>query len=152
MQTLKPVLEQQKFFSGLTPEHLDLLTGCARQARFAQGEFLFHMGDPADAFYLIRHGRVALEVFTGDRGALSMMTASEDDVVGWSWIVPPYVWELDARAVAPTLALKFDGACLRGKCEADHELGYQIYRRFVPIIASRLQATRLQVLDVHRSA
>jgi CRP-like cAMP-binding protein len=108
------------------------------------------MGADADVFYIVRHGRVGLELYTAERGPITVMTVGEDDVVGWSWIVPPYQWELDARAIEPTLVLQFDAACLRRKCEEDHELGYQIYKRFAPIIAKRLQATRLQVLDVHR--
>jgi len=150
VQTLQPVLSRQPFFEGIPEPQLEVLTGCASQVRFAAGEFLFHMGADADVFYLVRHGRIGLELYTSERGPITVMTAGEGDVVGWSWIVPPFKWELDARAIEPSLVLQFDAACLRKKCEADHELGYEMYKRFAPIIAKRLQATRLQVLDVHR--
>jgi CRP/FNR family cyclic AMP-dependent transcriptional regulator len=151
MDSLEPVLAKHPFLEGLSEDQLALLVGCASQVRFSPGEFLFHMGEDADEFYLLRHGKVALELFTSERGAITVMTVADGEAAGWSWIVPPYKWELDGRAVAPTLALRFDAACLRGKCESDHEFGYQMYKRFAPVIAKRLQATRLQVLDVHRA-
>jgi CRP/FNR family transcriptional regulator, cyclic AMP receptor protein len=150
METLQRVLEQHPFLQGLQENHLRLLVGCASQARFMPGEFVFHMGDEANHFYLIRHGQVALEMHTPDRGAITIETVGESEALGWSWLIPPYRWHLDGRAVETTLALSFDAACLRGKCESDHDLGYEMYKRFAPIIAQRLQATRLQVLDVHR--
>jgi CRP/FNR family transcriptional regulator, cyclic AMP receptor protein len=149
METLEPVLTKHPFLDGLPRRHLELLVGCASQARFAPGQFIFRMGEDANVFYLIRHGKVALELYTSERGAITIQTVDDNDAVGWSWLIPPYRWELDARAVTATLALAFDGACLRGKLEDDHDLGYEMYKRFAPVIAERLQATRLQVLDVH---
>ena len=79
-------------------------------------------------------------------------TLHDGDVVGWSWLFPPHRWHFDGRATAPTSLIAFDGACLRGKCDADHELGYQLMRRFAASIVERLQATRLQLLDVYGHA
>ena len=115
--------------------------------RFA-GEFL----NPANQFFLIREGAVALEIDALDRGTLVIETLHRDDVVGWSWLFEPYRWQFDARASGPTRVVAFDGACLRGKCEADHELGYQLMRRFAASLIERLQATRLQLLDVYGHA
>jgi CRP/FNR family transcriptional regulator, cyclic AMP receptor protein len=150
METLERVLRQHPFLQDLPDRHLQLMVGCASQVLFAPGEFVFHMGEAANRFYLLRHGRVALELYTTERGPITIQTVGEDEALGWSWLVPPYRWNLDARAVEQTLALSFDAACLRGKFEDDHDLGYELYKRFTPIIAQRLQATRLQVLDVHR--
>lgn len=150
METLERVLAAHPFLRDLPDRHLHLLVGCASQARFAPGEFIFRMGDDANRFYLIRHGRAALELYRTERGPITIQTVGEGEALGWSWLVPPYRWNLDARAVEPTLALSFDAACLRGKFEHDHDLGYELYKRFTPIIAQRLQATRVQVLDVHR--
>jgi CRP-like cAMP-binding protein len=150
METLEPVITRHPFFAGLRPEHLKLLVGCATQVRFAPGEFALKMGEPANRFYLIRHGRVALELYSAERGPITVQTIGDGEALGWSWLVPPYVWNLDGRAVEPTLALSFDAACLRGKFEEDHDLGYELYKRFAPVITQRLQATRMQVLDVYR--
>ncbi|HLJ68130.1 MAG TPA: cyclic nucleotide-binding domain-containing protein [Chloroflexota bacterium] len=150
METLERVIERHPFLQGLSHRYLLLLLGCASQARFNPGEFVFHMGENADNFYLIRHGKVALELYTAERGPLTIETLGDNEAVGWSWLVPPYRWNLDARAIQPTLTLSFDAACLRRKCEEDHDLGYEMYKRFTPVIAQRLQATRVQVLDVHR--
>lgn len=151
MDTLERVLAEQPFLRGLPDRYLDIMVGCASQVRLSPGEFVFRMGEKANTFYLIRHGRVALEFYTVERGPITVQTVADGEALGWSWLVPPYVWHLDGRVIATTLALSFDAACLRGKCEADHDLGYELYKRFAPIIAQRLQATRLQVLDVHRA-
>ena len=151
METLERVLVDHPFFRGLPIEHVQTLVGCASQARFGAGQFIFHMGDEANRFYLIRHGRVALELSTAERGAIVIETIGENEALGWSWLLPPYRWNLDARAVEQVLAFSFDAACLRGKFEADHDLGYEMYVRFAPVMAQRLQAARVQVLDVHRT-
>jgi CRP-like cAMP-binding protein len=150
METLEPVLAKHPFLRDVPERHLRLLVGCASQVRFAPGEFLFRMGEEANRFYLLRQGRVAMEHYTAEHGAITVETVGEGEALGWSWLVPPYRWHLDGRVIEPTLALSFDAVCLRGKCEEDHDLGYELYKRFAPVIAQRLQATRLQVLDVHR--
>ena len=150
MDSLAPVLSKQPFLEGLGRRHLDLLAGCASQVRFTPGEFLFRLGEEPNSFYLVRFGKVALELYATERGAITLMTAGEGEAVGWSWLVPPHKWELDARAIAPTLTMAFDAVCLRRKCEEDHDLGFEMYKRFAPVIARRVQAASLQVLDTHR--
>ena len=95
---------------------------------------------------------MALEVDAPGRGPLIIETLHRGDVVGWSWLFEPYRWELDARARELTRVVAFDGACLRGKCEVDHELGYQLMRRFAASLTEGLEATRLQLLDVYGHA
>jgi len=152
MQTLDELIAAAPIFEGLAPEHLALIAGCASNERFAAGEYLFHEGRAAERFFLIRHGAVSLEVAAPGRGALVIETLHQGDVAGWSWLFEPYRWELDARASEPTAVVAFDGLCLRGKCEVDHELGYQLMRRFAASLTERLQATRLQLLDVYGHA
>jgi CRP-like cAMP-binding protein len=149
METLERVLAHHPFLRELPDRYLSLMAGCASQVRWTPGEIVFRLGGEANRFYLIRFGKVALELYTAERGPITVQTVEEGDALGWSWLVPPYVWHLDGRVIEPTLALSFDAVCLRGKCEEDHDLGYELYKRFAPVIAQRLQATRLQVLDVH---
>ena len=150
--TVKPIQQivaEESFFENLDESSLRLVGGCAKNAFFRAGEYLFHEGQDADAFYLIRQGRVALEVKAPGRGAITFATLGAGDIVGVSWLVPPYRWTYDARAVDATHALSLDAACLRGKCEADHDFGYDMMKRFMPTLIQRLQSTRLQLLDVY---
>jgi CRP-like cAMP-binding protein len=149
MRTLDAVVGETPLFSGLAPEHAALIAGCARNTRFRAGEFLFREGGGADAFYLVRHGRVALETFVPSRGSFTIETIDEGGVVGWSWLFEPHRWHFDARAVDDVAAVVFDGACLRAKALADHELGYQLLNRFTQVLVERLTATRLRLLDVY---
>jgi CRP/FNR family cyclic AMP-dependent transcriptional regulator len=149
METLEPILAEHPFLQGLDKHHLELLVGCARNVRFEAGKFLFREGEQANSFYIIRHGRVAVEIFAPQKGPITIETVVEGDVLGWSWLVPPYNWRFDARAMEMTRAVALDGVCLRNKCETDHDLGYELMKRFANIIDRRLQATRLQLLDIY---
>ncbi len=149
MEGLDRIIRAEPFFAGLTPEQWTLLAGCARNHRFEAASYLFHAGGAADEFFLIRHGQVALEITEPGREPIVFATLGEGDVCGASWLVPPYRWNFDARAVTLTRALGIDAACLRGKCEADHDLGYEMMKRFLPVFVQRLHATRLQILDVY---
>jgi len=148
-QTLEPLLRGHRFFAGLEPAYLSLLAGCAANEVFPADSFLFREGDPAETFYLIREGKLALEIAAPGRGALVVQTLGPGDVAGFSWLIAPHHWEFDGRAVERVLAVRMDGACLRGKCDADPRLGYELMRRFAGLSAARLQATRLQLLDVY---
>jgi CRP/FNR family cyclic AMP-dependent transcriptional regulator len=149
MRSLESLLVQHPFFKGLAPQHLHLILGCGGNVRFKAGEFLFREGEEANRFYLIRHGKVALQVFSPQRGPLTIETIEAGEVLGWSWLFPPYRWHFDAQALVLTRATAFDGQCLRSKCEQDHDLGYDLMQRFAQVMSQRLQATRLQLLDVY---
>ena len=149
VEGLERIIRDHPFFAGLGEEFRKLVCGCARNVRFEAGQFLFREGEPANEFYLLRHGRVALEIAAPGRGAMTFLTLSEGEIVGVSWLIPPYRWTNDARALGLTRAIGMDATCLRRKCEADHDLGYEMMKRFVPVLVQRLQATRLQVLDVY---
>jgi hypothetical protein len=127
MRTLEGILTEHPFFSGWEPRYLQVAVGCASNVRFNAGEFVFQEGEEADIFYLIREGRVALEVVFPGRG--------------------PVV--IDARAVTMTRAIALDGKCLRGKCEEDHELGYELVKQVASSLGQRLDATRLRLLDIY---
>ena len=148
MEGLERIVREHPFFSGMKEEFLELISGCAKNVRFEAGQYLFHEGQPADQFYLLRSGRVALQISAPER-TLTVQTVGEDEIVGASWLVPPYRWGFDAKALELTRAIAMDAACLRGKCEGDHDLGYELMKRFMPILIQRLHATRLQILDVY---
>jgi CRP/FNR family transcriptional regulator, cyclic AMP receptor protein len=149
IHTLETIVREQPFFRGMEEQHIELIAGCAMNVRFEKGHVIFHEGDPADHFYLIREGQVAVQVTTPHKGLTTVQTVGEGEILGWSWLFAPYRWHFDARAQQPTHALSFDGKCLRAKCEEDHDLGYAIYKRFMQIVTERLKATVLQLLDMY---
>lgn len=153
MENLERILREQPVFAGLDDAHIALICGCTKNVRFTAGEYLFKEGDPADMFYLLREGQVALEVHAPGHGTMQLLTVQAGELVGLSWLVPPYRCALDARVQVPVRALAIHGKCLRDKCEADAQLGYQLMKRFMPVLVERLHATRMQSLDVYgRSA
>ncbi len=151
METLEPILAEHPFSRDLDKRYRELLAGCAANIRFEAGEFLFREGEEANQFYLIRHGSVAVQIFAGAAGQITVTTIGEGEVLGWSWLFPPYRWKFDAQAVEPTRAIALDGKCLRVKCEADHDLGYELLKRFAYMVEQRLDATRLQLLNVYEN-
>ena len=149
IQTLEPIIRGLPFFQGMEERHLEVITGCAKNVRFAEGETIFREGDPADLFYIVREGLVSVQFMIPHRGLTTVLTVGEGDVVGWSWLFPPYRCHFDARAQCGTHALAFDAKCLRTKCDDDHDLGYEIFKRFMQVITERLESTRLQLLDLY---
>ena len=143
------IVREHRFFAGLGEDLIQLVAGCTRNVRFDAGKYLFHEGEPADEFYLIRHGRVALELVAPGRSTITFQTVPEGDMVGISWLIPPYRRAYDARALDLVRAIGIDAKCIRDKCDKDHDFGYAMMMRFVPVLVERLQATRLQVLDVY---
>jgi CRP/FNR family cyclic AMP-dependent transcriptional regulator len=149
METIAELLGAHPFFAGLGADAMDLVAGCAVNVHFAEGDYIFAGGAPASRFFVIRRGRVALEIHSPERGHLVIDTMEAGDVLGWSWLVPPYRYFADARAVTPVSATALDGACLRTKCEADAELGYQLLKRVTAVMYQRLQSTRIRLLDLY---
>jgi len=148
-EDLTEILRQHPFLFGLSDEHMNTLIGCATNAHFAEGEYLAREGELANKFYLIRTGRVALEVGVSGKGSLRIQTTGPGEVLGWSWLIYPYRWHFSGVAVADTRAVSLDGECLRRKCESDPSFGYEMLKRLAAVMEHRLEATRLQLLDVY---
>jgi CRP/FNR family cyclic AMP-dependent transcriptional regulator len=149
METLEPILAKHPFFEGLEKRYLELLTGCASNARFNAGQYLFRDGEEAKEFYIVRQGIIAVEIAVPGRGIVTIQTHDEGDVVGWSWLFSPYHWHFSGRAVELTRVIALDGECLRRKCEEDTALGYEFMKRFSHKIVRSLDMTRLQLLDLY---
>jgi CRP-like cAMP-binding protein len=149
MENLERIIAEHPFFAGLDPEFCKLACGCARNMRFEAGQYVFHEGDAADHFYLIREGRVALQVSAPGRGVSNFLTLGPGEVFGINWLVPPYLWSYDAKALESVRALAMDAACLRNKCEKNHDLGYDVMKRLMPVLIERLHTARLQMLDLY---
>lgn len=149
METLERIIAEHPFFADLDPNFTDLMVGCASNVRFKKGDYIFREGDPANTFYLLREGNVSVETLAPQREPIIVATLDAGEILGWSWLLAPYRWKHQARAKENVRAIALDGKCLRGKCEENHDLGYEILKRFARIIEQRLEATRLQLLDVY---
>lgn len=149
IEGLDRLLKEHPFFQDMNPTVCTIIAGCAANERFNAGDYIFREGEPADKFYLLRHGNVALEIHTPGREPIIVETLQAGDILGWSWLVPPFKWRADARAIQLVRAISLDAKCLRGKYEGDHDLGYELFKRFVPVMARRMEASRLQIIDVY---
>jgi CRP/FNR family transcriptional regulator, cyclic AMP receptor protein len=149
MKSLESILAHHPFFEGLEAEYLALITGCASNVRFEAGQFIYRQDEEANMFYIIREGKVALEVCPPGKQPITVQTVSDGEILGWAWLVPPYHWQFDAQAVELTRAIVLDGRCLRTKCGEDHTLGYELLSRLLPVIGQTMEATRLQLLDIY---
>lgn len=152
MEDLTRPLGGHPFLSGLNEAMVKTVVGCAKNVRFSPGDYLLREGDEATTFYLIRSGRVSMEVHMPGKEPVRVETAGDGDLVGLSWILPPSRVHLDARALDSVVAFALDGACLRGKMEADHDLGYAITKRLLELMFRRLERVRLQRLDVYKTS
>ncbi len=149
MKKISELLREHPFTEGLEDQIVALVAGCARNVVFQAEEYVFREGGDAEYFYLIRHGTIALEMFVPGRGPLTLLTVKSGEIFGAAWLIPPYRWTYDARAVELTRAIAFECGCLRDKCEADHHVGYEMMKRFIPPLIERLQLARLQSADVY---
>lgn len=149
-ESLARSLREHSLVKGLSDGHVEFLSGCTKNIRVPAGRFVFREGAAADELYLVRSGKIALEVHDGARGAVILETIGGDDALGWAAINPPYRWSIDARAIEPTLLFAINGTCLRQKLDADHTFGYAFTRRLMNEIHERLERARLQTLDVYR--
>lgn len=148
-RSISDLLAEQETFAGLADADLELIAGCGRNEAFPVGTRILREGEQADRFYVLRTGRVALELAGPERGPITIEVIGPGDVLGWSWLVPPYRWHLDATALEEVHAIGLDGACLRDKLAADPRLGYELLQRFARIIVDRLQHARLRLLDLY---
>ena len=149
MRTIEGLLAEHPIFQGLDSKYISLIVGCASNVRFNAGEFIMQDGSVANEFYLIREGTVALDVYSPTRGPITFLTLEPGEVMGWEWLMHPFRVHGDARALDTVRAIKIGAECLRGKFERDHDLERELLRRFVPIIIERVEALKLQLLDVY---
>ncbi len=149
IESIEPLLASHPLFKNLAPAHIKLVTGCASNVVFEPDQFIFREGEEANTFYIIRQGRVRVETFSPEKGPIAIQACVDGDVLGWSWLFPPYRWRFEAIAIEKSRLIAMDGKCLRTKCETDHDLGYEMMRIFTEVVSERLDATRLQLMDFY---
>jgi CRP-like cAMP-binding protein len=148
MKGIEDLVDEHPFFADLSPESRKLIAGCGRNVAFQPGEYLTRDGEEASCFYVIRAGRVSIELHKPVGGAAIIQTATAGEVVGVEWLFDAR-WNFDVRATEPTRALHFDTECLKRKCEDDPGFGYLIMKKFSTLLMERLHATRMRLLDLY---
>ena len=141
-------LRQHPLFQSVEPGCATWLASCAKPMNYAAGDFLLQTGKPADHLFLIVKGRVSIEAPpVGDKGAIIIQTLADGDTVGWSWMLPPYTWNLDARALEKVEAIAIDAAKLRERLDTDPVLAAKMYRRFSEVMLQRIHSMRKLLYD-----
>lgn len=148
IEGLGRLLAEHPFFQDMPDEVREVVVGCCSNVHWRPGEFLFQEGGPSDHFYLIRQGTVAVELHVPGRPSVVVENIGEGEIIGWSWLVPPFRWSFDARAVEQVRAIAIDGACLRRKIAENHELGFHLYQRFIPVMGRRIAESRLRIVEL----
>ncbi|MGH1362251.1 MAG: cyclic nucleotide-binding domain-containing protein [Calditrichia bacterium] len=151
MENILERLLQHPFFIGFPPEDVKQIADHARETQFYAGERIFQDGDKADTFYLIENGLVALEVGVANYGAVTVEYIHSDDVLGWSWLYPPFQWHFDARARQATKTIAFPARIMHEILEKDLEFAYRLSKRVGLVVINRLQATRRRLLELTAS-
>jgi CRP-like cAMP-binding protein len=149
VRTLAELLEDVPALRALAPAHREAIAGCARNRVFGPGEAVLREGGPADEFFVLRAGSVAIETEVPGRGAVTLETVHSGELLGWSWLLPPFRTDFTGRALGTVRVVAIDGACLRGKCDADPALGYDLLKVLAAVFTERLHDTRLRLLDLY---
>lgn len=146
MKTLESIVTTHPFVQTMKAEHLDLLCKNATEMELEPGEIIFRQGDPANRLFLIQSGQVAVEAHEGGR-TVQVQTLGANELLGWSWLFPPFSWNFQARALEPTRLIVLDGAHLLVTCEENHDFGYELMKRMAKIVINRLQTTRRRLIE-----
>src|SRR5437762_6366728 len=146
---LEAQVDAHPFLCGISEHHVRLLADCAMRSHFEAEDVIFREGEPANRFYLIERGKVALESSTLGE-PVRIEDIGDGDLLGWSWLFPPYAWHFTARAAVQTTAIFFYGTVLRAYSEKDHALGFELFKRMSAVMLRRLQAARQKLLNVHQ--
>ena len=151
-QHIETLVKVHPFLAEMSTHHIEVLGSCASQKQFAEGEVVFRAGQPANGFYLIESGSVAIEGSVFEHGAISTDVLSAGEPLGWSWLFPPYLWHYDARAIKPTIALFFDSTVVHQACKEDLTLGHELFKRMSEVMVRRLQASRAKLIEALKPA
>jgi CRP/FNR family cyclic AMP-dependent transcriptional regulator len=149
-ERLEKEVAAHPFLIGMAKHHIQLLADCALRSHFRAGEVIFREGETANRFYLIEHGKVTLESSTLGE-PVQIDEIHDGDLLGWSWLFPPYAWHFTARALKESAAIFFYGTVLREYCEKDHSLGFELFKRMSVVMLRRLQGARQKLINARQT-
>ena len=140
-------LAAHPFLRGMSHDHLSVLAGAASDVTFPARHRLFEDGGSATRFWLIQSGHVSLDLQVTGEGPVVIETIRMGELLGWSWLFPPYRWAFGAVAATTVEAFEFDAPAVREACAADPGLGYELNQRITRVLAERLRATRVRLIS-----
>ena len=140
-------LTAHDFFSGFSDEVLKFLCECSSTCEIKKGQILFRQGENADKFYLVRSGRIVIQMPAIMGPTLEIQTLDKDQVLGWSWLISPYQWNFQTKAEEDSELLQFDGAAILARCEQEPKFGYELLKKFAALMSVGLNAARQKMMD-----
>jgi hypothetical protein len=140
-------LRENSIFSDLDAEELEFLASAAVVEHMGAGHVVFRHGERAKCFYLLLKGEISIEIPAIEGPTLFLQHLKPGQVLGWSWLIPPYQWSFMARAEQEVDVLRFDGATVLARCESDPEFGYHVLRAFSAMMSERLGHARRRIMD-----
>ena len=146
-QSIGDYISAHTFFSGLDKDIVQFLCESATEIQIKKGGILFKQGERADKFYLLREGQMSVMVPAIMGPNLEIQILSQDQILGWSWLIPPYRWSFQAQAIEDSVLIEFDGAAILAHCEEDKKFGYELFKRFASLMSERLNAARQKMMD-----
>lgn len=152
MKTLQTKIAEHPVLGTLNREYLEIVGQGAEEITFQPGEVIFREGEPANRFYLVQEGQLALEAHVPNRDDRLIQKISKGDLLGWSWLFPPFVWHFQARALDHMTAIVLYGGHLLASCEENHDFGYELMKRVSGVLIQRLEVTCRKLLDTHPPA
>ena len=146
IEVTSAALATHPFVHGMSPDQLALMAEAASDVTFPARHRIFEDGGTANRFWLIQSGYVALDLYVPGEGPVVIETIGMGELLGWSWLFPPFKWAFGAVAATPVEAFEFDAPAVRSCCESDPGLGYELNQRVTRVLAKRLQATRIRLI------
>ncbi len=128
-------LPEHPFLDDLDGSTLAVIVDCATHRHYPAGDYVIRQGGLADHCFLVLGGLVNVETWLPNGRKINIQTLGDGEVLGWDWLVPPYEWHFDGRAAREVSLISLDAIVLRKLCETDRQLGYEIFHRFLPVIA-----------------
>ena len=144
-----PEIKNHPFFKELKAEYVDLVSRYADVESFKPGEYIFREGDSAQKFFIISKGKVDVEIHVPDSHPFAIQSLRDGDVLGWSWFIAPYQWHFNAHTIEKTELIVINGKALKDAREANHDLGFEIFKRHAGVFVQRLESTRHQLLEMY---
>ena len=146
-QSITEYLSAHEFFSEFSDDSLKFLCECSSTREIKKGQILFLQGEHADKFYVVRSGRISIQMPAIMGPTLEIQTVDEDQVLGWSWLISPYRWNFQTKAEEDSELLQFDGAAILARCEQEPKFGYELLKKFAGLMSVRLNAARQKMMD-----
>jgi CRP/FNR family transcriptional regulator, cyclic AMP receptor protein len=146
-QSTAEYLSAHEFFSEFSDDVLKFLCECSSMRKIKKGEILFLQGEHADKFYVIRNGRISLQMPAIMGPTLEIQTLDKDQVLGWSWLISPYQWNYQTKAEEDSELLQFDGAAILARCEQEPKFGYELLKKFAALMSIGLNAARQKMMN-----